>query len=409
MTETVDILALIWILLILAAVAVGRVPGLRMNRASIALVGAVVLVFAGAMTPAAALASVDFHTLALLFGMMVLNVNLRLAGFFRLLAARVLHVARTPRQLLLLVVLCAGLLSSLFLNDTIVLMFTPFLLELLDALERRPLPYLIALMTAANAGSAATVVGNPQNMLIGIASGIPIGQFTLILIIPSLAALLIIWFVIQRIYRSEFQRVALVSSPLPRVGIYKPLMRKCIVAVVLLIIALAAGVPVSLAALGAASLLLVTRRLKPERVFWEIDWTLLVFFAGLFVVTAALHQGAAGGWWRAIAEAGTGSLPALTLTSVVLSNIVSNVPAVLLLEPLIGGGSDALLRWLTLAMATTFAGNLTLLGSVANMIVAEGAARHGVRIGFGEYLRSGVPITILTVAAGLAWMLLMAP
>lgn len=185
-------------------------------------------------------------------------------------------------------------------------------------------------------------------------------------------------------------------------------MRKCIVAVVLLIVALAVGVPVSLAALGAASLLLVTRRLKPERVFWEIDWTLLVFFTGLFVVTAALHQGAAGGWWRAIAEAGTASLPALTLTSVVLSNIVSNVPAVLLLDPLIGGGSEALLRWLTLAMATTFAGNLTLLGSVANMIVAEGAARHGVRIGFAEYLRSGVPITVLTVAAGLAWMLLLA-
>ncbi len=408
MTETLDSLFLVWILLILAGIAVGRVPGLRMNRASIALVGAVVLVLAGAMSPAAALAAVDFHTLALLFGMMVLNVNLRLAGFFRLLAVRVLHVARTTRQLLLLVVLCAGLLSSLFLNDTIVLMFTPFLLELLDALERRPLPYLIALMTAANAGSAATVVGNPQNMLIGIASGIPIGQFTLILIIPSTAALLIIFFVIQLVYRAEFRHGVLVSSPLQRTRIYRPLMRKCIVAVVLLIVALAVGVPVSLAALGAASLLLVTRRLKPERVFWEIDWTLLVFFTGLFVVTAALHQGAAGGWWRAIAEAGTASLPALTLTSVVLSNIVSNVPAVLLLDPLIGGGSEALLRWLTLAMATTFAGNLTLLGSVANMIVAEGAARHGVRIGFAEYLRSGVPITVLTVAAGLAWMLLLA-
>jgi Na+/H+ antiporter NhaD/arsenite permease-like protein len=408
MTQTLDNLLLLWILLILTGIAVGRVPGLRMNRASIALVGAVVLVLAGAITSAAALAAIDFHTLALLFGMMVLNVNLRLAGFFRLLAVRVLHVARTPRQLLLLVVLCAGLLSSLFLNDTIVLMFTPFLLELLDTLERKPLPYLIALMTAANAGSAATVIGNPQNMLIGMASGIPVGQFTLILIVPSIAALLIIFFVIQLVYRTEFRHGALVSSPMPRVRIYRPLMRKCVVSAVLLIVALAAGVPVSLAALGAASLLLVTRRLKPERVFWEIDWTLLVFFAGLFVVTAALHQGAVGGWWRSIAEAGTDTLPALTLTSVVLSNIVSNVPAVLLLEPLMGGGSGALLRWLTLAMATTLAGNLTLLGSVANMIVAEGAARHGVRIGFGEYLRSGVPITICTVAAGLAWMLLLA-
>ncbi|MBR9975809.1 MAG: anion transporter, partial [Bacteroidetes bacterium] len=163
----------------------------------------------------------------------------------------------------------------------------------------------------------------------------------------------------------------------------------------------------SLAALGAASLLLVSRRLRPERVFWEIDWTLLVFFTGLFVVTAAVHHGAPGAWWHALAVEGTSSLPALTLTSLLLSNIVSNVPAVLLLQPLIGAGSDAVLRWATLAMATTFAGNLTLLGSVANMIVAETAARSGVRIGFVEYLRAGIPITLLTVLLGLAWMLLL--
>ncbi|MFA6232886.1 MAG: anion transporter [Bacteroidota bacterium] len=399
--------SILWVVLILAGIAIGRVPGLRMNRASIALVGAVVLILVGSMTPGTALSAIDFHTIALLFGMMVLNVNLRLAGFFRLLATRVLRIAHTPRQLLLLVVLSAGLLSGLFLNDTVVLMFTPFVLELLAALERRPMPYLIGLMTAANAGSVATVVGNPQNMLIGMASGIPIGQFTLILIVPAAVSLLIIWGVVQLLYRTEFHTAHLPPPVLPRVRVYKPLMRKCAVSVVLLLTALVIGVPVSIAALGAASLLLVTRRLRPERVFWEIDWTLLVFFAGLFVVTAALHQGAAGGWWRTFAESGTGSLPALTLTSVILSNLVSNVPAVLLLEPLMGGGGEAMLRWLTLAMATTLAGNLTLLGSVANLIVAESASRNGIHIGFAEYLRAGVPITVLTVAAGLAWMLLL--
>lgn len=403
-----ELFALIWIVLVLAAIAVGRIPGLRMNRASIALVGAVVLVAAGVLTTEDAIGAVDFHTLALLFGMMVLNVNLRLAGFFRLLAGQVLRIARTPRQLLGLVVLSSGLLSGLFLNDTIVLMFTPFVLELLDALERRPLPYLVALMTAANAGSVATVVGNPQNMLIGMASGIPIGQFTLILIVPALVSLVIIWLLVQLLYRADFGSEVLIVPSLPRVRVYRPLLRKCAIASALLVAALAAGMPVALASLGAASLLLVTRRLRPERVFWEIDWTLLVFFAGLFVVTAALHHGAAGAWWRALAQAGTGSLPALTLSSVVLSNIVSNVPAVLLLEPLMGAGGDAALRWCTLAMATTFAGNLTLLGSVANMIVAETAARHGTRIGFTEFLRAGIPITLLTVAAGLAWMLLLA-
>ncbi|MDX9758868.1 MAG: anion transporter [Bacteroidota bacterium] len=408
MNDTGTVLVLIWIGVVMAGIAVGRVPGLRMNRASIALVGAVGLLLAGVLSPGDAVAAVDFHTLALLFGMMVLNVNLRLAGFFRLLAARVLRIARTPRQLLALVVLSSGLLSGLFLNDTIVLMFTPFVLELLTALERRPLPYLVALMTAANAGSVATVVGNPQNMLIGMASGMDIGQFTLILIVPALLALVIIWLVVQGIYRDDFRTERLIVPAPRRVRTYRPLLRKSLFASFVLVAALAAGLPVALAALGAASLLLVTRRLRPERVFWEIDWTLLVFFAGLFVVTAALHQGPAGEWWRAIAEAGTGSLTSLTLTSVLLSNIVSNVPAVLLLAPLMESGADPILFWCTLAMATTFAGNLTLLGSVANMIVAETAAGAGVRIGFGAFLRAGVPITLLTVSAGLAWMLFLA-
>lgn len=402
-----DLLVMAWVIAVLAGVAVGHVPGLRMNRASIALVGAVGLMLAGVLSPAAALAAVDFHTLALLFGMMVLNVNLRLAGFFRLLAGSLLRLARTPRQLLALVVLGSGLLSSLFLNDTVVLMFTPFLLELIAALGRRPLPYLVALMTAANAGSVATVVGNPQNMLIGMASGLSVAQFSLLLVVPALLSLAVIWLLVMLLYRDEFRRETLAPQGDARVRVYRPLLRKSAVASVLLLVALAAGAPVSLAALGAASLLLVSRRLRPERVFWEIDWTLLVFFTGLFVVTAAVHHGAPGAWWRALAVEGTSSLPALTLTSLLLSNIVSNVPAVLLLQPLIGAGSDAVLRWATLAMATTFAGNLTLLGSVANMIVAETAARSGVRIGFVEYLRAGIPITLLTVLLGLAWMLLL--
>lgn len=408
MSDTGSFFTLIWIGVVMAGIAIGRVPGLRMNRASIALVGAVGLLLIGVVSPGDALAAVDFHTLALLFGMMVLNVNLRLAGFFRLLATHLLRVARTPRQLLALVVLSSGLLSGLFLNDTIVLMFTPFVLELLVALRRRPLPYLVGLMTAANAGSVATVVGNPQNMLIGMASGIDIGQFTLILVVPAILALAIIWVVVQWVYRGEFRTERLVVPAPSRTRVYRPLLRKSILAVLLLLAALAAGLPVALASLAAASLLLITRRLRPERVFWEIDWALLVFFAGLFVVTAALHHGNAGEWWRAIASAGTESLPSLTLTAVLLSNLVSNVPAVLLLAPLMDAAADPTLFWCTLAMATTFAGNLTLLGSVANMIVAETAERSGVHIGFGEFLRAGIPITVLTVAAGLAWMLLLA-
>ncbi|MBN1447438.1 MAG: anion transporter, partial [Bacteroidetes bacterium] len=298
--SVMDILTTVWLLMILAGIAAGRIPGLRMNRASVALVGAAVLVLGGVLSPSRALDAIDFHTIVLLFGMMVLNVNLRLAGFFRLLAARVLYIARTPRQLLLLLVFTSGLLSSLFLNDTIVLMFTPFLLELLDALGRRPVPYLIALMMAANVGSVATVVGNPQNMLIGMASGIPVIDFTAALIIPALVGLILVWLVVILVYHREFHRTPLQTAAALRVRVYRPLLRKCALSVGVLIIALLVGMPVSLAALGAASILLVTRRLRPERVFWEIDWTLLVFFSGLFVVTAALHDGPLGAAWQVV-------------------------------------------------------------------------------------------------------------
>lgn len=389
----------------LFGIAAGRFPVLRMNRATIALVGAVAIVLTGGMSFPDAIGAIDFDTIALLFAMMVINVNLRLAGFFSLLASAVLGVARTPRQLLLLIVLSTGILSALFLNDTIVLMFTPVVLEVLLALRRNPVPYLLGLMMAANVGSAATIVGNPQNMIIGIASGIPFLDFATMLGPPALGGLFLVWGVLLLTCRSEFSPTRLPTVTPPRARIYRPLFRKSMVALTLLLAGFLSGMPVAVAALGAASLLLVTRRLKPERVFWELDWSLLVFFTGLFVVTSVLHTGAAGQQLRELAQGmQLHTLPGLAVVSVVLSNVVSNVPAVLLLSPMISGTADATSLWLGMAMATTFAGNLTLLGSVANMIVAEGAARRGVRIGFLTYLRSGLPVTALTLLLGVLWL-----
>jgi Na+/H+ antiporter NhaD/arsenite permease-like protein len=393
--------------LTLVGIAAGRFPLLRMNRATIALVGAVGIVLSGGLTFDDAIRAIDFDTIALLFAMMVINVNLRLAGFFSLLASKVLSVARTPRQLLLLVVLSSGILSALFLNDTIVLMFTPVVLEVLLALRRNPVPYLLGLMMAANVGSAATIVGNPQNMIIGIASGISFIDFAAMLAPAAMLGLFLVWGVLLLTCRGEFSAAQLPAVMPLRARIYKPLFRKSMVALALLLAGFVSGMSVAVAALGAASLLLVTRRLKPERVFWELDWSLLVFFAGLFIVTSVLHTGAAGLQLR---EAAHGmhlhTLPGLAVVSVLLSNIVSNVPAVLLLSPMISEAGDATSLWLGMAMATTFAGNLTLLGSVANMIVAEGAARRGVRIGFVAYLRSGLPVTVLTVIFGVLWLTL---
>lgn len=393
--------------LTLIGIAAGRFPMLRMNRATIALVGAVAIVVSGGLSFEAAVGAVDFDTIALLFAMMVINVNLRLAGFFNLLAARILAVARTPRQLLLLIVLSSGITSALFLNDTIVLMFTPLVLEVVLALRRNPVPYLLALMMAANVGSAGTIVGNPQNMIIGVASGISFGRFALQMFPLALAALIPVALVLLVLYRKECSTETLAIAEPRRVRIYKPLFRKSIIALMLMLVAFLAGMPVAVAALGAASLLLVTRRLRPERVFWELDWSLLVFFTGLFIVTSVLHSGVAGeALQRAAASVDLLSIPVLSLFSLVLSNIVSNVPAVLLLAPMIGRAADTEILWCAMAMATTFAGNLTLLGSVANMIVAEGGQRRGVRIGFMEYLRAGLPVTVLTMLLGVLWLML---
>jgi Na+/H+ antiporter NhaD/arsenite permease-like protein len=389
----------------LIGVAVGRYPWLRMNRATIALVGATLLVAMGVMPLAGALRAVDLGTLALLLGMMVLNSNLRLAGFFGLVAQWVSRWARTPRQLLALVVAAAGVLSAVFLNDTIVLMLTPLVIEIARATRQPPVPYLVALVTAANVGSVATEIGNPQNMLIAMASGMPFGRFTAALLPVAVVGLLIVWAVIALVYRR-----ALGAGPLPphqplRVSTLRPLLRKCGWASALLMAAIAARLPLPLAALLAASLLLVTRRIKPERVFREIDWSLLVFFAALFVVTAALVPlGVADRLFAWAATQLGGGVAPLAAVSVVLSNVVSNVPAVLLLRPLVPALADPEGAWLTVAMATTLAGNMTLLGSVANLIVAELARSRGVRLSFGEYLKAGLPVTLLSLAVGVAWL-----
>ena len=401
------ITALVIIVVTLIGVAVGRYPWLRMNRATIAITGAVLLILIGAISLEEAYAALDLHTLSLLFAMMVINVNLRLAGFFQLVASLVLKLARSPRWLLALFILTSGVLSAIFLNDTIVLMFTPLVLEITLTLRRNPIPYLIGLVSAANIGSTATITGNPQNMLIGISSGIPFVTFTSHLAPVAAAGLLVAWLVLVFVYRSEFSGATLPTAvPLPQ-RTYRPLLNKSLLAAALMVIAFVAGMPIPLAALAAAAFLLITRRLKPRRVFLEIDWSLLVFFAGLFIVTEAIQT---SGFSRQIfsiaqpiAESG---VAALALVATLLSNLVSNVPAVMLFRPLIPSFPDPQQAWLSLAMATTLAGNLTLLGSVANLIVAETAHNRGVHLSFNEYLKSGPAITLITMLVGILWMVL---
>lgn len=401
-------LALATIVATLIGVAVGRYPFLRMNRATIALTGATALIVLGALTLEEAYAALDLDTLTLLFAMMILNVNLRRAGFFGVVGEWVMGHAHSTRQLLALMIVASGVLSAVFLNDTIVLTFTPLVLEICAALHRRPIPYLVALVTAANIGSAATITGNPQNMIIGVASGIPFATFTAYLGPVALAGLVVIWSVLVIIYRDEFAPQPLPAAPALEVNTEPGLLRKSLMATGLMVVGLLLGMAIPLAALMAAAVLLISRRIEPESTFREVDWSLLVFFAALFIVTGALEtMGLSEQLFAVMQPVAERGILALTVTGVVLSNLVSNVPAVLLFRPFVPSFPEPTQAWLTLAMATTFAGNLTLLGSVANLIVAEIAKRRGVELTFGEYLVAGVPITLLSLVIGVAWLSLL--
>ncbi|HAJ37220.1 MAG TPA: anion transporter [Chloroflexi bacterium] len=402
--STLQIIALLIIVITLIGVAVGRWPWLRMNRATIALTGATALIAIGAISLEEAYAALDLDTLTLLFAMMIINYNLRRAGFFQIVANRVIHHAHTSRQLLAYVIVASGVLSAIFLNDTIVLVFTPLVLDLCLALNVRPIPYLVALVTAANIGSVATIIGNPQNMLIGVASGISFNTFTFYLAPVALAGLLVIWLVVMLVFRRDFGE-RLVKEPSVRLRTESALLRKSIFATAVMLAGFILGFPIPLAALVGAAILLISRRLEPEAVFREIDLSLLVFFGGLFIVTGAIESvGLSDQLFRVARPLAEQGVAALSLVAVVLSNLVSNVPAVLLFRPYLPAFPNPMQAWLTLAMSTTLAGNLTLLGSVANLIVAEIAFRRDVNLSFTEYLKAGPLITALSLTLGIIWL-----
>jgi Na+/H+ antiporter NhaD/arsenite permease-like protein len=402
---TVQLIQAVIVLVTLVGVALGRYPWLKMNRATIALVGATALVALGALSLEEAFEAIDLDTLLLIFAMMVINANLRFSGFFNLVVAKVSAFGNSPRQLMLLVVMASGFLSALFLNDTIVLVFTPLVVEITRSLKLPPIPYLMALATSANIGSVATVIGNPQNMLIGTSSGISFGAFAAALTPVAVGGLLIAWAILALVYRKELAPREIVLEKPPTARIRKPRLMKSLGATALMLVLAFIGMPVALAAAVGASFLLVTRRMRPERVFKEIDVTLLVFFASLFVVTASVAHSPLFRSWLAPLESLIQKGPAgLVALGAVLSNLISNVPAVLLLRPSIAALENPEPAWLLLAMSTTLAGNLTLLGSVANLIVAESAARQGVKLSFGAYLKAGLPITLLTLTWGAFWL-----
>lgn len=400
----------LWITLIIViityiGIALGEFPRMQMTRTTITLLGVGALLVTSQITFGQIGTFLDLNTLILLFGMMIINANLQLAGFFNLAGNAILRFTHTPRGLLALEIILAGFLSALFLNDTICLMLTPLILDITMAAKRNPIPYLIALATAANIGSVATLTGNPQNMIIGIASGISYTNFALALTPIALLGLGGIWLVLVWLYPDEFRAGHFDLEEIKSQRVYRPLLIKSVIVTGGLLIGFALGVPVAEAALIAACALLLTRRIHPEKVMSRIDWDLLVFFSALFIVSGAMEtSGITTRLFSSFSGWLNGNSIGLSIVTVVLSNLISNVPAVLLLKSVIAHLSNPQAGWLTLAATSTLAGNLTLLGSVANLIVAESASRRGVKLTFWEYTKAGFTITIISLVIGVLWI-----
>ncbi len=400
-----------WVVLVFAFVYVGMVlgeiPGLALDRTGVALLGALALVASERVTPAAAWRAVDVPTLALLFGLMVVSAQFRLGGFYTWVTRRAAGAAVSPPVLLALVIAVAGGLSAVLANDIVCLAVAPLLVEGCARRGLDPVPFLLALAAAANVGSAATLIGNPQNMLIGQTLHLSFAGYLGDAVVPALLGLGVVWAVVAASARGAWLRPTAVPA-VEGVSLNRWQTGKGLLVLGLLLLGfLFAPLPREVLALTAAAVLLTSRRMASRDLLGLVDWHLLVLFVGLFVVNFALaDSGTLAAATQALARRGVevarpGVLFPLT---VVLSNLVSNVPAVMLLLPQAKGALAGPL----LALASTFAGNLIIVGSVANIIVVDQAARLGVRIGWRQHARVGVPVTVATLAIAAAWLALVA-
>lgn len=390
--------------LVYLGMILGGLPFLQLDRTGIALLGAIALVGVGAMTPEAAVQSLHLPTLILLFAFMVLSAQLRLGGFYAWITLKLAALPLPPPLLLGALIAVVAMLSAVFSNDVVCLAVAPVLIDACRWRGLDPRPYLLALACAANAGSAATLIGNPQNMLIGSTLRLSFSGYIAEAFIPVLLGLAAIWGIIAWQTHGRWTAPASedATAPARRVDDQPAFngwqtTKGLTVATALLGVFLFTDWPREAAALIGAGVLLTSRELHSRHMLGLVDWELLVLFIGLFVVNHALQQ--TGLVAEAVAALATAGAPLeqpgpLFVVTVLLSNLVSNVPAVMLLLP----AATHPLAGPILALASTLAGNLLLVGSIANLIVADAAARRGIAIDWRAHARTGIPVTLATLA-----------
>ncbi len=386
---------------------VGRVHGLALDRTGIALLGAIALLASGRVGLGEAWSAVDCGTIALLFGLMVVSAQFRLGGFYGRLAEAVVGARVSPPTLLGLLIGVAGLLSAVLVNDVVCLAVAPVVIEGCGRRGLNPVPFLLGLACAANVGSAATLIGNPQNILIGQVLGLSFAGYLLLAAVPSALGLLVTWLIIRRIYRDRWEAETPRWPGRPRLLDRWQTAKGLAVLAALMAAFLFTRWPRDVLALTAAAVLLTSRRMASRPMLQEVNWHLLVLFAGLFVVNHVVDaSGLLARTMGAVQAVGVDvSRPGwLFGTTVVLSNLVSNVPATMLLLP----AATYPLAGPILALASTLAGNLLIVGSIANIIVVDQGQWFGVRITWLEHAKVGVPVTLATLAVAAGWLYLAA-
>jgi Na+/H+ antiporter NhaD/arsenite permease-like protein len=384
-----------------------RIPGHKIDRPAGAVLGAVAMVWLGTLSPTEVYRdAVNWDTLVLLLGMMVISAYMMEAAMFRTASWLTVTRLHTPRRLLVGIVFVSGALSAFLVNDAVCLMFTPIVVAAVEDAKLPPLPYLLAVCMGSNAGSAATLTGNPQNMIVGTLSHIPYARFAAACAPAALLALcataaLLVW-----MFRRELPDRSLHEEHLHPPPLDRRLALKCLIALAAVVTGFFAGFNLGWTAMaGAAFLVVAEHRHVPRHVFQKVDWVLLLFFAGLFVIVHAVNKEGIAGAIHDRIGAAVGDPISWSLVTTLMSQVVSNVPFVLLAGAWMDRFKDPEFMWLVTALASTLAGNLTLVGSVANLIVFESAGRHG-HVGFFQYLRYGAPVTAVTLALGLGWLFL---
>jgi Na+/H+ antiporter NhaD/arsenite permease-like protein len=403
-TTVVAVFAVVYLGMIL-----GGLPFLQLDRTGVALLGAIAIVGLGVLTPEEAAQSIHLPTLLLLFSFMVISAQMRLGGFYTRVTLQIADLRVSPPALLAAVIGVVGLLSAIFSNDVICLAIAPVLADACLARRLDPVPYLLGLACAANVGSAATLIGNPQNMLIGQVLELSFSGYFLEAIVPVLLGLAATWGVIVWQTRGRWRTV--LDDPPPErrqdYAVYSrwQTIKGLAVACALIGAFLLTDLPRDVLALVGAGVLLMSRRLHSNKMLGLVDWELLILFIGLFVVNHALAQtGLTAQAVSILAEAGVPLTEAAPLfaATLVLSNVVSNVPAVMLLLP----AATEPFAGPMLALVSTLAGNLFIVGSIANIIVVDAARRRGIALDWRSHARTGVPVTLVTLAITAAWFAL---